>query len=297
MDGVGSHLEEASSGGSNYLNPLLISMAGIILTSLALVLYHFIVVRYCLRQSRTGRGLLLSNRLSGRSISAPGVNDKILDTIPILSFSTNKADKLFGLDQSECAICLGELEDGDKVRLLPNCRHAFHVPCIDEWFSAHTNCPVCRSPTAAHLTKSVVPLAVEDQHDGARNSMTVSRDEEVGEPVGGGSSPVRPNRFLRHCVSVALPVQGKSMCVLTSELKRSLSMDHSDHLVINIQTEPDQKPSSSSSSSSIPILMRSRSYKTRSMRKLDRMSSIITRSFSQLRIGRSSSRAGGIFPS
>ncbi|KAM0840385.1 hypothetical protein ACQ4PT_059704 [Festuca glaucescens] len=45
----------------------------------------------------------------------------------------------------ECVVCLQELEDGDVVRVLPACRHFFHVSCIDAWLRAHSSCPVCRA--------------------------------------------------------------------------------------------------------------------------------------------------------
>ncbi|KAK1610307.1 hypothetical protein QYE76_033980 [Lolium multiflorum] len=45
----------------------------------------------------------------------------------------------------ECVVCLQELEDGDVVRVLPACRHFFHVNCIDGWLCAHSSCPVCRA--------------------------------------------------------------------------------------------------------------------------------------------------------
>ncbi|CAM0910413.1 unnamed protein product [Alopecurus aequalis] len=45
----------------------------------------------------------------------------------------------------ECVVCLQELEDGDVVRVLPACRHFFHVSCIDAWLCAHSSCPVCRA--------------------------------------------------------------------------------------------------------------------------------------------------------
>ncbi|GJN27440.1 hypothetical protein PR202_gb15467 [Eleusine coracana subsp. coracana] len=49
------------------------------------------------------------------------------------------------LGAADCTVCLGEFQDGELVRLLPKCGHAFHVPCIDTWLRAHVNCPLCRS--------------------------------------------------------------------------------------------------------------------------------------------------------
>lgn len=44
----------------------------------------------------------------------------------------------------ECPICLGEFQQGEKLRMLPRCNHGFHVKCIDKWFSSHSSCPTCR---------------------------------------------------------------------------------------------------------------------------------------------------------
>ncbi|RRT46649.1 hypothetical protein B296_00028327 [Ensete ventricosum] len=49
----------------------------------------------------------------------------------------------------ECAVCLCELSKGEASRLLPRCAHAFHLHCIDTWFSSHSTCPICRSPVVA----------------------------------------------------------------------------------------------------------------------------------------------------
>lgn len=34
---------------------------------------------------------------------------------------------------SACCICMEEIHKGDRCRLLPPCRHAFHLDCIDPW--------------------------------------------------------------------------------------------------------------------------------------------------------------------
>ncbi|XP_040378612.1 E3 ubiquitin-protein ligase Os04g0590900-like [Oryza brachyantha] len=49
---------------------------------------------------------------------------------------------------AECAVCIGELRDGDACRLLPRCGHRFHAECVDRWFRSHATCPLCRAAVA-----------------------------------------------------------------------------------------------------------------------------------------------------
>lgn len=70
-----------------------------------------------------------------RSVIKPSV----LRSIPIVDF--NSKDLKNGV---ECVVCLSELVDGDKARVLPSCNHWFHADCIDSWFRCHSTCPICR---------------------------------------------------------------------------------------------------------------------------------------------------------
>lgn len=49
----------------------------------------------------------------------------------------------------QCAVCLGEMVDGELGRLLPACRHVFHAECIDTWLAVSSTCPVCRAAVGA----------------------------------------------------------------------------------------------------------------------------------------------------
>ena len=49
-------------------------------------------------------------------------------------------------DEFECSVCLSVYEEGEEVRKLPQCKHYFHVLCIDMWLYSHLDCPICRTP-------------------------------------------------------------------------------------------------------------------------------------------------------
>ncbi|XP_074587914.1 RING-H2 finger protein ATL79-like [Curcuma longa] len=61
---------------------------------------------------------------------------------PVVSFSSG-ATRMAGAP--ECAICLAELEEGDRVRVLPACSHGFHAQCVEAWFVGRSSCPTCRT--------------------------------------------------------------------------------------------------------------------------------------------------------
>lgn len=191
---------------SSYSNVLLISLLGIFLTSFAIILYHFVLIRYCMRRHTN----------AATPAAAPpstGVDENILETMPIFTFSKVIQDME---DEEECVVCLGELEQEDLVRQLPNCKHAFHVTCIDQWFSTHSTCPLCRSPLVPNLT---------DPEPSTHIVANSTSDPDCESSTNNLPATEQPQPLLRHCSSLVLP---------PSRLKRSLSMD-SSLIVMNLQ--------------------------------------------------------------
>ncbi|KAL2897898.1 RING-H2 finger protein ATL73 [Bienertia sinuspersici] len=45
---------------------------------------------------------------------------------------------------TDCMICLGEFMEGEKIKVLPKCKHGFHSKCIDTWLLSNSTCPTCR---------------------------------------------------------------------------------------------------------------------------------------------------------
>ncbi|GMN36745.1 hypothetical protein TIFTF001_006253 [Ficus carica] len=72
-----------------------------------------------------------------------GLEPSVLRSLPVVVYRAE--DFKEGL---ECAVCLAELVNGEKARLLPKCNHGFHLDCIDMWFQSHSTCPLCRNSVA-----------------------------------------------------------------------------------------------------------------------------------------------------
>lgn len=74
-----------------------------------------------------------------------GIDKTVIESIPFFRFSSLKGSRR-GL---ECVVCLSKFEDVEILRLLPKCKHAFHIGCIDEWLEKHSSCPLCRVKISA----------------------------------------------------------------------------------------------------------------------------------------------------
>lgn len=79
-----------------------------------------------------------------------GLDPAVLKAMPVIVFTATNDFK----DGLECAVCLSEVSESEKIRLLPKCNHGFHVECIDMWFASHSTCPLCRNPVSSQSSCS-----------------------------------------------------------------------------------------------------------------------------------------------
>ncbi|KGN47355.1 RING-H2 finger protein ATL52-like [Cucumis sativus] len=77
-------------------------------------------------------------------IHGHGLETSMIRLLPISQFKKNEESESTTSFNTECAVCLGEFEEGELIKHLPNCNHSFHSPCIDAWFRNHSSCPLCR---------------------------------------------------------------------------------------------------------------------------------------------------------
>ncbi|KAL8208002.1 hypothetical protein R6Q57_007414 [Mikania cordata] len=72
---------------------------------------------------------------------AVGLEPAMVAAIPTMKFDR----EAFGsLEDAQCAICLGEYQEKEMLRIMPKCGHSFHLSCIDVWLRKQSTCPVCR---------------------------------------------------------------------------------------------------------------------------------------------------------
>ncbi|GAB4833534.1 hypothetical protein Ancab_031777 [Ancistrocladus abbreviatus] len=222
MEGITTPPQEAALG--SYITPLLVSVVGIVSASLAVVIYHLIIIKYCQREQPHRQE---QDQDQTTNTLEMGLDDEALKTIPILFYTSSIRD-LFRMDLSECVVCLGQIEVGDLIRWLPNCKHVFHVPCIDDWLHAHANCPICRAPVVESISNPIPNSPVSD---------ALSEDSSHGgdhiDKVEGGDASTSQARLTNVLCNFGGFQPRDPLC---AGLKRSLSMDHS-RIIVNIQRE------------------------------------------------------------
>jgi hypothetical protein len=84
---------------------------------------------------------------SPAAIVSRGLDESVIRSIPVFKFKKegNSFSNLGERNFCECAVCLNEFQEAERLRNLPNCNHVFHIDCIDVWLQSNANCPLCRT--------------------------------------------------------------------------------------------------------------------------------------------------------
>ena len=77
------------------------------------------------------------------SSGASALSADAVASLPSTTVSTCGGDDCHG---GSCAVCLESYVEGDVVKTVPRCAHAFHANCLDKWLSRRGQCPLCRVP-------------------------------------------------------------------------------------------------------------------------------------------------------
>ncbi|KAF5197629.1 Ring-h2 finger protein [Thalictrum thalictroides] len=111
-----------------------VGVASIFITSI----HIFIVSRR--RFLSRGRHHDVSMEFDFFDCGVTGISLHDLNKLPCFSYGS----VLNLVETRDCAVCLEGFQEEEVFRLLPGCKHAFHVNCIDFWLKKSSSCPICR---------------------------------------------------------------------------------------------------------------------------------------------------------
>lgn len=304
---------------SSNFSPLVVAVIGVLATAFLLITYYTIVSKYCTghRESAPNDHELQQNNNHEQPpwhvvVPTTGLDESLIKSIAVFKYS--KKDHGFVVDRKNndcCSVCLSEFQDGESVRLLPKCNHAFHLPCIDTWLKSHSNCPLCRASitfTSSNNASSSSLQVIEHETTSIENQYA---GDDVAGVVGSGNDPI-PKPALRAFSDLGnlhrvIEIRDDEVYNnIIGSFTRSVSMDHSfqsglfsvAHVMHHVnQEEDDDGGPSSKRSRGGESSSKSRSYRRRVLHCV--LSSVATkRSFSSGRFSISKIDRGrqGIVP-
>ncbi|KAF6175021.1 hypothetical protein GIB67_039569 [Kingdonia uniflora] len=191
-----NHIGSPPSPSSDTSSPVLvIAILGIIITGFLLLSYYIFVIKCWLNWHRIDvlRRFSLSQTIRYEDplmVYAPGnenrgVDESVIRAIPIFQFKKIREGSVDGgneRDFFECAVCLNEFQEQEKLRVLPSCGHVFHIDCIDIWLQNNANCPLCRSSistvTRFPLDRILAPTSSPQDQTPLTQDALISGDED-----------------------------------------------------------------------------------------------------------------------
>ena len=245
---------------------LAISIVGIMATAILLLSYYVVVIKCFFNWHRSNllRRLSRSRRqwlntdahtlssLYWSTVINQGLDESTIQAIPTLRFRGAAQQNSF----HECAVCLNEFQEEEKIRMLPNCLHVFHIDCVDTWLQTHPNCPLCRSEIT-----STNPIPVmqpnRDQGEGVVIDVRDEGTEQTTRTEASISSNANPATTTNSCIGKerkihkfssfgdeSIDLRGKDEQFDVQPMRRSFSMGSSSdrQLYIAVQEILRQNP-------------------------------------------------------
>lgn len=184
-----------SADGIENFQPSLAVVIGILCLMFSLTFILLLYAKFC--QRRASAHVDPQNNLPelarSRSRTFSGIDKTVIESLPFFRFSSLKGFK----DGLECVVCLSKFEDIEILRLLPKCKHAFHIDCIDHWLERHSSCPLCRrkvssdDPTMLTYSNSLRLLTNQSDNNGEEPNIEIFVQREEDQRHGSSSSSSR----------------------------------------------------------------------------------------------------------
>ncbi|CAA6654344.1 unnamed protein product [Spirodela intermedia] len=129
----------------------MLSAIVVLFTIVLLILCLHVYARWCLlrraRRRRRDRRRLVFAAASQDGAAGPvvrGLDREVVKSLPVFTYTAAKCPAE-PEESMECAVCLSEFQENEMGRVMPLCKHRFHIECIDMWFHSHATCPLCRA--------------------------------------------------------------------------------------------------------------------------------------------------------
>ncbi|PIN00042.1 hypothetical protein CDL12_27454 [Handroanthus impetiginosus] len=142
------HRKSSYDVNSKIMLTAIISLSFVVLLVTILHIYARCVLRRQARRQAALRRLGFITTSATTQVEPPktGLDPSVIAALPIFIFKQGNE-----MGSTECSVCLSILEDGEMIRILPNCKHNFHAECIDKWFGSNSTCPICRMEAKPRL--------------------------------------------------------------------------------------------------------------------------------------------------
>ncbi|XP_073026306.1 RING-H2 finger protein ATL16-like [Primulina eburnea] len=223
-----SHFGSSLSSSHASFPIIAVAVIGILATSFLLVGYYVFVIKCCLnwhrvdllgRFSSSRRHLVENHLTSGSQVPENlGLNEAAIRSIPVFKFNKGKGKESEVRNSGECAVCLIEFQEEEKLRIIPNCGHFFHIDCIDVWLQNNANCPLCRTSVSAIPTsQAILAPNPSPQYQNPHTDNFTGRDEDYVVIEIGSNLQSHPNPAL-HGIEENLN-SGEFLSITPSPLK------------------------------------------------------------------------------